>query len=503
MNKKQIFENFCSDLVAKQNSELDQQFVKDFLFSLEKEDEICVKSQLLLDWKVFTQERNIYEKLKKNNYEENKDYTIFLRESTGGRPSKKYLLTVDCFKELCLMSCNDFGKKVRKYYLVLEKLFKKYIEEEFTKQLSEKEKKLDSKEEEIIKMKKSIKLVQKKFTYRYKFEVRPCLYILEDPNCKYGRYKFGITNNINERLASDRTMIPDIKIRGLFYTEYNVIFEQLVKIKYRDQLELPSHEWVYENLEKIINDLKEIDKISYFCSSMAKDLWRYNLEDKPKEKSTDEVLVNDSKPQKRKEPKNIPKTQNKFEEEYTKFLPNRLIRCEYKDKTDKAEFGKRFCNGYCQVYQSIESFTKQSNSYMTVCKPCVDLLHLAKSRVENEFCTEEEIRKNPSILSIEPDEMVCNKCFDVKKKSEFPDKRRHCKTCRNKNRSLYGKKFDDMIQDEIKTLETMSSKEIEEKLDTYIKDELQKLISYYKIGRKYNDTKQIMKDKLCQYLNNV
>ena len=84
MNKKQIFENFCSDLVAKQNSELDQQFVKDFLFSIEKEDEICVKSQLLLDWKVFTQERDIIQKLKKNNYDENKDYTIFLRESTGG-----------------------------------------------------------------------------------------------------------------------------------------------------------------------------------------------------------------------------------------------------------------------------------------------------------------------------------------------------------------------------------------------------------------------------------
>ena len=49
----------------------------------------------------------------------------------------------------------------------------------------------------------------------------------------------------------------------------------------------------------------------------------------------------------------------------------------------------------------------------------------------------------------------------------------------------------------------MSSKEINEKLDTYVKDELQKLISYFEIGRKYNDTKQIMKDKLCQYLNNV
>jgi len=49
-----------------------------------------------------------------------------------------------------------------------------------------------------------------------------------------------------------------------------------------------------------------------------------------------------------------------------------------------------------------------------------------------------------------------------------------------KTRSLYGEKFDDIIQ-----------------------DELQKLISYFEIGRKYNDTKQIMKDKLYQHLTNV
>jgi len=37
------------------------------------------------------------------------------------------------------------------------------------------------------------------------------------------------------------------------------------------------------------------------------------------------------------------------------------------------------------------------------------------------------------------------------------------------------------------------------KINTYVKDELQKIISYLKLGRKFNDTKQIMVEKIINH----
>lgn len=42
--------------------------------------------------------------------------------STGGRPSAEILLTVDCFKELAMVSKSEQGKAVRKYFIECERL---------------------------------------------------------------------------------------------------------------------------------------------------------------------------------------------------------------------------------------------------------------------------------------------------------------------------------------------------------------------------------------------
>ena len=67
-----------------------------------------------------------------------------------------------------MAASNKNGKKVRSYYLVLEKLFKKYTEEEFTRQMEEKDKQLESlvtqlkdKQSNTIKAQKSLLNVQK------------------------------------------------------------------------------------------------------------------------------------------------------------------------------------------------------------------------------------------------------------------------------------------------------------------------------------------------------
>jgi anti-repressor protein len=49
------------------------------------------------------------------------DFSSFLSESTGGRPSKEYLLTIDMAKELSMVERNAKGKQARQYFIECEK----------------------------------------------------------------------------------------------------------------------------------------------------------------------------------------------------------------------------------------------------------------------------------------------------------------------------------------------------------------------------------------------
>ena len=46
-----------------------------------------------------------------------------------GRPIDKILLTLNCFKELCLLTATQQSKKIYKYFIKMEKIIFKYMEE--------------------------------------------------------------------------------------------------------------------------------------------------------------------------------------------------------------------------------------------------------------------------------------------------------------------------------------------------------------------------------------
>lgn len=54
-------------------------------------------------------------------FQEGKDFCSFLSESSGGRPSKEYAITLDMAKELSMVERNDQGKKARQYFIDCEK----------------------------------------------------------------------------------------------------------------------------------------------------------------------------------------------------------------------------------------------------------------------------------------------------------------------------------------------------------------------------------------------
>lgn len=52
---------------------------------------------------------------------EGMDFTSFLTESNGGRPSNDYALTLDCAKEIAMLQRSEKGKEARQYFIECEK----------------------------------------------------------------------------------------------------------------------------------------------------------------------------------------------------------------------------------------------------------------------------------------------------------------------------------------------------------------------------------------------
>ena len=69
----------------------------------------------------------IKRRINQYGFEEEMDFSTYLSESLGGRPSKEYILTLDMGKELGMVEENDQGRQIRKYFIEVEKRVKKTI----------------------------------------------------------------------------------------------------------------------------------------------------------------------------------------------------------------------------------------------------------------------------------------------------------------------------------------------------------------------------------------
>jgi len=347
-------------------------------------------------------------------------------------------------------------------------------------------------QKDVISTKKSLMKTQFKFSHRHKFREASCVYILQDPDCKYNKFKIGLTTDINQRLANDRTMIPNIKVRHIMYTDHCELFEKAIKVRCKDTLELPSHEWVFESLDNLIKIYNEIDKSNGFSSIIETDLWRYNLEPPPSEEY--------QKP----EPVNIPTYYGKPTSEINRFLRGpRLIRCDYLIKNNNAPQGQRWCNGWCQCYKIATDFAQRSASPMTICIHCENMLDVAIIKVENGIMTEEEILKDPSRILLAPDEQICRACNIIKKTKDFDPKKRQCKKCRQSVRNKFKVNFDEIVESEVAILKSLPKYDRDKRLKIYIRDQLFKIASICKIGRKEYDIKQTIFNSLVTYFDNV
>ena len=116
----------------RQFSTLPTKFIEDFFF-IAKEDyddtQRVINFDLVCIW-LNTSKHKLKEVLLKN-FEENYDYTLEKKQkvqinSTGRTTYHEIFITPNCFKELCMISLTAKAKEVRKYFIEMEKLIKRY-----------------------------------------------------------------------------------------------------------------------------------------------------------------------------------------------------------------------------------------------------------------------------------------------------------------------------------------------------------------------------------------
>jgi len=118
-------------------NEEQQIFLQHFKGFLNKDDEFIINIEFVFKWIGFARKDHAKRLLEKyfiidSDYILNNDYTQF---PIKGEHNNKFktneiiLLTPNCFKQLCLLANTDKGKQVRLYYIKMEIILMKYLNE--------------------------------------------------------------------------------------------------------------------------------------------------------------------------------------------------------------------------------------------------------------------------------------------------------------------------------------------------------------------------------------
>ena len=192
---------------------------------------------------------------------------------------------------MCMLSNNEIGRKVRSYYLILEKIFKQYLEHKSKQIINEKQNIILGKNREIYGLKHNLNSIKLRHNY-HKFKDGACFYIVRNDN---GNIKIGETDNINDRLKDYRTSDPLLKIRYLVYTNFNKIIEKCILNKYNQFLLANNHEVINGQLidfNEIIISVTYLINFLKVDHTIEEDLQIYNDDIDLTEKSSiiDEVF---------------------------------------------------------------------------------------------------------------------------------------------------------------------------------------------------------------------
>jgi hypothetical protein len=301
----QLTENMIKNNVVKTTLE----FAKKFMFTFDSKDQFPININTLIEMKVYDLVGNIKKKLIKN-FILDTDYQVikaacessqaaFIKKGGSGKNKENIMLTVDCFKSMCMLANSVIGKQVKIYYLDLEKIFKQYI----ILELKEKDLQLTQSEKDKDKYLSLYNTQVQKHRF-HKFNVSgPCFYIITqglDYADGIARIKIGICGCIKRkinkcphcegvledtkknksfdwRLGDHRTLWPQLQVKFAVYTEDAELLERNMKRLYRTQINPNGHEIIEGvRLDEVVDQTKSFLKLFNYYSGEKQE---YMIED--------------------------------------------------------------------------------------------------------------------------------------------------------------------------------------------------------------------------------
>ncbi len=239
----------------KKYSDVPNGFIEDF-FSIAKESYADNEFEINLDKVVkwLKVQKGHLKRLLTSKFEENYDYIISQAKVKNKNRGSNYVdiiyITPDCFKELCMISQTAKATQVRKYYLSIEKLVRKYhqhIEDKLYKELG------------LLKNNQKPKVNPKKGV----------VYIIKALNSTTNIYKLGRTKNLKNRLKNYNSANAN-DIEPLFILEVNDIdkVEECVKTLVKD-FKYRKYKEVYEV------DLNVLKSAFFRCDELVSGFQKY------------------------------------------------------------------------------------------------------------------------------------------------------------------------------------------------------------------------------------
>lgn len=173
-----------------------------------------------------------------------------IRKDDGKFTDETVMLNIDTFKNLCMISKTDKGKEIRKYYVKLENVYNSIIKDDYEKQLIEQKEQLTI---NFIKDREQLLLES--------YNKKSIVYLIFISN---SLWKFGMTNNIYERLKEHRRDINrDIQLTWCIESKDNLFLENELKEYLSSTNYRKEQVFIKKNgKEQIQTELIEIEDIS-------------------------------------------------------------------------------------------------------------------------------------------------------------------------------------------------------------------------------------------------
>lgn len=149
-------------------------------------------------------------------------------KKNGGQNRQIIMLTIKCFKSLCLKSQTKKASEIHEYYMKMEELLHKIIEEES----DELKKQLEQKDNVIIKTNKDkAKAVEKAIIAQFPVNTE-CIYFgtIDNTNeSKETLVKFGHSNDLSTRVQNHHKVYDNFILVAAFRVQNKVEIENIIK----------------------------------------------------------------------------------------------------------------------------------------------------------------------------------------------------------------------------------------------------------------------------------